>query len=172
MVVCRNVLAGKKMALRAYTERSGWGPLKRWMQFCKSRPPTRNFEGDLSAKDVRGRVLVLETSFRGSEGRNGEGKPKPFSLKLEGAGVEGGRGSPTRQEEQRIEDGAFVAFFLSCARARVRFAQDCQTVQIFRPKIQIGVIFGGSCNRRGWFILWTFGLFYNHLVYLMGIWYN
>jgi hypothetical protein len=30
---------------------------------------------------------------------------------------------------------------------------------IFRPKIPIWVIFGGSCNGRCWYILWTFGLF-------------
>jgi hypothetical protein len=42
---------------------------------------------------------------------------------------------------------------------------------IFEPKEQIWVFFGGSCNGRCWYILWTFGLFYGHLVYLMYIGY-
>jgi hypothetical protein len=40
---------------------------------------------------------------------------------------------------------------------------------IFRPKIAIWVNFGGSCNGRCWYILWTFGLFYNHLINVMAI---
>jgi hypothetical protein len=32
---------------------------------------------------------------------------------------------------------------------------------VFKPKIQIWVNFGWSCNGRGWYILWTLGpLFY------------
>jgi hypothetical protein len=31
---------------------------------------------------------------------------------------------------------------------------------------QIWVILGGSCNGRCWYILWPFGLFYGHLVYI------
>jgi hypothetical protein len=38
-------------------------------------------------------------------------------------------------------------------------------------KIPIWVNFGGSCNGRCWYILWTFGLFCSHLVYFMVIWY-
>jgi hypothetical protein len=38
----------------------------------------------------------------------------------------------------------------------------------FKPKIQIWVNFGGSCNGRGWYILWfilqSFVIFYGHLV--------
>jgi hypothetical protein len=37
---------------------------------------------------------------------------------------------------------------------------------IFKPKIQIWVKFGGSCNRRYWNILCLFGLFYDHSVYI------
>jgi hypothetical protein len=32
------------------------------------------------------------------------------------------------------------------------------------PKIRIWVIFGGSCNGRCWYILWTFGIFFPVLV--------
>jgi hypothetical protein len=39
------------------------------------------------------------------------------------------------------------------------------------PKIQIWVNFGGSCNGRCWNILWTFGIYYGHLEYIMDIWY-
>jgi hypothetical protein len=42
---------------------------------------------------------------------------------------------------------------------------------IFRPKIPIWVIFGRFCNRRCWYISWSFGLFYGHLVYFKAIWY-
>jgi hypothetical protein len=35
---------------------------------------------------------------------------------------------------------------------------------IFKPKIKIWVIIGGSCNGRCWYIMWTFDLFYSHLV--------
>jgi hypothetical protein len=47
-----------------------------------------------------------------------------------------------------------------------------QGCQIFKPKIQIWVNFGGSCNERCWYILWTLGLFCGLLVYLMDIWYS
>jgi hypothetical protein len=45
------------------------------------------------------------------------------------------------------------------------------TRYIFKPKIKIWINFGGSCNPRSWYILWTFGIFYGHLVYFMDIWY-
>jgi hypothetical protein len=41
----------------------------------------------------------------------------------------------------------------------------------FKPKIQIWVVFGGSCIRRCWYTLWIFDLFYSQLVYFMDIWY-
>jgi hypothetical protein len=41
---------------------------------------------------------------------------------------------------------------------------------IFKPKIQIWVIFGGLCNERCWYILWIFDLFYSHSVHFMDIW--
>jgi hypothetical protein len=31
---------------------------------------------------------------------------------------------------------------------------------VFKPKIQIWANFGGSCNGRWWYILWTLGPFY------------
>jgi hypothetical protein len=37
--------------------------------------------------------------------------------------------------------------------------QGCQIV-VFKPKIAIWVNFGGKCNGRCWYILWTFGLSY------------
>jgi hypothetical protein len=43
---------------------------------------------------------------------------------------------------------------------------------IFKPKIPIWVNFGGSCNRRCWYILWPFGLLYCNLVYFAVIWYT
>jgi hypothetical protein len=42
---------------------------------------------------------------------------------------------------------------------------------IFRPKIAIWVDFGRSCSGRCWCNLWTFGLFYGHLIFSMDIWY-
>jgi hypothetical protein len=42
---------------------------------------------------------------------------------------------------------------------------------IFKPKIQIWVNFVGPGNGICWDILWTFGLFYSHLIYFMDIWY-
>jgi hypothetical protein len=38
---------------------------------------------------------------------------------------------------------------------------------VFRPKIAIRVNFGRSCSGRCWYILWTFGLFCGHLMYLV-----
>jgi hypothetical protein len=43
---------------------------------------------------------------------------------------------------------------------------------VFKPKIQIWVNFGGSCNGRCWYILWTLGPFYGLLLYFMDIWYS
>jgi hypothetical protein len=43
---------------------------------------------------------------------------------------------------------------------------------VFKPKIQIWVNFGGSCNGRCWYILWALGSFYGLLLYFMGIWYS
>jgi hypothetical protein len=41
---------------------------------------------------------------------------------------------------------------------------------VFKPKIQIWVNFGGSCNGRCWYILWTLSPFYSLLLYFMDIW--
>jgi hypothetical protein len=41
---------------------------------------------------------------------------------------------------------------------------------VFKPKIQIWVNFGGSCNVIFCCILWPFGLFYGLLLYFMDIW--
>jgi hypothetical protein len=41
---------------------------------------------------------------------------------------------------------------------------------IFKPKILIWTNFGGTCDRRCWYILRPFGLFYGHLVYFTAIW--
>jgi hypothetical protein len=42
---------------------------------------------------------------------------------------------------------------------------------IFKPKIPFWVNFGGSCNWRCWYILYTFGPFPGHLAYFIAIWY-
>jgi hypothetical protein len=52
------------------------------------------------------------------------------------------------------------------------FVDGCRVARwfVFKPKIQICVNFGGSCNGRCWYILWTVGpiydlfIFYGHLV--------
>jgi hypothetical protein len=41
----------------------------------------------------------------------------------------------------------------------------------FQTKNPICVNFVGSCNRRYWYILWPFGIFYGNLEYFMIIWY-
>jgi hypothetical protein len=51
-------------------------------------------------------------------------------------------------------------------RVSVRVAR----CHVFKPKILIWVNFGGTWNGRFWSILWPFGLFWGHLVYLMVIW--
>jgi hypothetical protein len=43
---------------------------------------------------------------------------------------------------------------------------------VFKPKIQILANFGGSCNGRCWYILWTLGPFYGLLLYFMNNWYS
>jgi hypothetical protein len=43
---------------------------------------------------------------------------------------------------------------------------------LFKPKIQIWVNFGGSCNGRCWYILCTLGPFYGLFLYFMDIWYS
>jgi hypothetical protein len=42
---------------------------------------------------------------------------------------------------------------------------------VFKPKIQIWVNFGRSCNGRCWYILWTLGPFYCLLLYFLDTWY-
>jgi hypothetical protein len=42
---------------------------------------------------------------------------------------------------------------------------------VFKPKLPTLVNFGGSWNRKSWYILWPFGLFFGHLVYFVVIWY-
>jgi hypothetical protein len=37
----------------------------------------------------------------------------------------------------------------------------------FKPKIPIWVNFGGSCNGRCWYIIWSIGLFYGYMVYFV-----
>jgi hypothetical protein len=41
---------------------------------------------------------------------------------------------------------------------------------VFKPKILIWVNFGGPKNGKYWYILWSFKIFYSHLVYFMAIW--
>jgi hypothetical protein len=43
---------------------------------------------------------------------------------------------------------------------------------VFKPKIQNWVNFGGPFNGKCRYILWPFGIFYDHLEYFMAIWYN
>jgi hypothetical protein len=43
---------------------------------------------------------------------------------------------------------------------------------VFKPKIQIWVNFGGSCNGRWWHILLTLCPLYGLLLYFMDIWYS
>jgi hypothetical protein len=40
---------------------------------------------------------------------------------------------------------------------------------VFEPKIPIWVNLAGSWNGKCWRILWSFGIFYVHLVYFMSI---
>jgi hypothetical protein len=42
---------------------------------------------------------------------------------------------------------------------------------ILRPKIPIWVYFGGPWNGKCWYILWPFGIIYDHLVNYMAVWY-
>jgi hypothetical protein len=58
----------------------------------------------------------------------------------------------------------FLAIFLT---VRTRVAR----WHIFKPKIPIGVNFGGSCYEICWYILWPFGLFYGQLVNFVTYWY-
>jgi hypothetical protein len=41
---------------------------------------------------------------------------------------------------------------------------------VFKPKIQLWVNSGGPRNEKGWYIIWPFGIYYGHLVYVMAIW--
>jgi hypothetical protein len=40
-------------------------------------------------------------------------------------------------------------------------------VYFSKPKIPDWVYFGGPLNRKCWYILWSFGIFYNHFVSFM-----
>jgi hypothetical protein len=42
---------------------------------------------------------------------------------------------------------------------------------LFRPKIPIWVYFAGSWNRKCCYIFWSFGIFYDHWVYIMAFTY-
>jgi hypothetical protein len=42
---------------------------------------------------------------------------------------------------------------------------------VFKLKIPNWVNLGGSCNWKGWYFLFPFGLFYGHWKYFMDIWY-
>jgi hypothetical protein len=43
---------------------------------------------------------------------------------------------------------------------------------VFKLKLQFLVNFGGSCEERWWYSLWTLGPFYCLLLYFMDIWYS
>jgi hypothetical protein len=60
----------------------------------------------------------------------------------------------------------YVDFAMVITTAYIRVARWC----IFKPKIQIWVIFGGYCNGRCVYIFGTFGLFYSLSGYFMDIW--
>jgi hypothetical protein len=54
---------------------------------------------------------------------------------------------------------------------RIRFATSVARWFIFKPKIQIWVNFGRSCNGRCFVFLGPFWLFYGQMVHFMVIWY-
>jgi hypothetical protein len=54
----------------------------------------------------------------------------------------------------------------SCSLLLVRVSRIARWF-IFKPKIQIWVNFRGPCNRRPWFILCPFGIFYGPLIYFI-----
>jgi hypothetical protein len=49
--------------------------------------------------------------------------------------------------------------------------QGSQMALFSNQKSLFGQIFGGSCNGRCRYMLWSFVLFCEHLAYLVGIWY-
>jgi hypothetical protein len=75
----------------------------------------------------------------------------------------------------------FPSCFIAQSSARKNFSSihsDCafqsglpDGIHIFKPKFQIWVSFGGSCDKRCWDILCTFCSFYRNWVYFMAIWY-
>jgi hypothetical protein len=54
----------------------------------------------------------------------------------------------------------------NCLHDRVKM-NACRVARwyIFKPKIQIWVNFGVSCNDRCWYILWPSGIHFGHWVY-------
>jgi hypothetical protein len=69
----------------------------------------------------------------------------------------------SRRNYLSIRDTAATArFYKLFSRLQNRFAR----WYISRPKTAIWVNFGGSCNERCCYILWTYGLFYRHLIFL------
>jgi hypothetical protein len=61
----------------------------------------------------------------------------------------------------------FTCKLLTMFRDRPRYKQArVAGWYIFRPKLAIWVNFGGPCKGRCWYILWTFGLFYSHLIFV------
>jgi hypothetical protein len=77
--------------------------------------------------------------------------------------------------ENMVPSGSTVR---QCFRRR-RSGYDCDGMSlvlpdgicIVKPKIQIWVNFGGSCNGRCWYISCPFGIFYVRLLYFVAIWY-
>jgi hypothetical protein len=47
--------------------------------------------------------------------------------------------------------------------------QGCQMF-VFKPKTKIWVNFGGSWNEKSWYILFSFGIYSDNLVYFMTVW--
>jgi hypothetical protein len=120
--------------------RPGWTAAKKWFPFFLQRV----YQKEVDEKNKIGSNFRFQ--FDGFDGVQ-----LPFIKHM----------CPNGFPQKAILCHAFLLPFLSLSVCRTGLPD-----AIF----SIWVNFGGSCNRRYWYILWPFGLFYGHLVYAVDIW--
>jgi hypothetical protein len=108
-------------------------------------------------------LRVSGTDFCFEDAASGSGEEKK-TVTVSGAGPDPGKGQTRSTTTRPPPPNWFVALQVTRFVAFLSAGSRVARLYTFKPKIPIWVNFGGSCNGRCCYILWSFGIFYDHLV--------
>jgi hypothetical protein len=81
-----------------------------------------------------------------------------------------GHGGRPRAGRGCVAGGIALLHLISSILGSFGFDLGCQMACFQTKSPTLGKFLEGLANGRCWYILWLFGLFYDHLVYFMNIW--